>query len=121
MNDLKRFRGVEPYWYLATPYSKYLDGLDQSYWDGSRASGFLHRHDIPHIYAIGQCHTAAKLGGLDPRDGFAWQRRLQPLIERSGGLIIVKMPGWDDSDGIAEEIRIFTEAGKPIEHLEWPL
>lgn len=119
--DLTKFQGVKTWWYLATPYSKYPGGLDLAYNDGARASGLLHAHDIPHFYAIGLCHTAAKLHGLDPCDGLAWQQRLQPFIDLSGGLIVVKMPGWDISDGVSEEIKIFSGSAKRIEHMDWPL
>lgn len=112
---------IETFWYLATPYSKCTRGLVWAYIEGAKASEVLFMHNIPHVYAIGMCHTPAHLSNLDPRDSPAWQRRLRPIIDCAGGMIIVTMEDWKKSEGIQEEIRIFTEANKPIEYMGWPL
>lgn len=42
------------------------------------------------------------------------------MMDASDELVIVQMPGWDDSYGIEQERKAFQAAGKPIKYLSWP-
>jgi hypothetical protein len=41
-------------------------------------------------------------------------------VDEAKGLVVVKMESWEQSRGVAEEIRKFREQGKPILYMDWP-
>lgn len=116
---LERFRGVEPYWYLASPYSKYPDGLDAAFREACRVTAYLIQNKIPVYSPIAHTHPVAIYGKMNPIDHDIWLPADLPLMNAAGGLIVVEMESWEDSFGIGEEIKAFK--GRPIKHLEWPL
>ena len=121
MIDLTRFQGVEPYWYLATCYSKYPDGLEAAFQEAARIAAFFVRQGIPIYSPIAHTHPVALYGGIDPLNHAIWLPADYPMMKTAGGLIVAKMASWEDSYGISQEIKTFNQMGKPIEYLEWPI
>lgn len=107
------------YWYLATPYSKYPYGLEQAWREACRVAAHLVSQGIAVYCPIAETHPVAIYGGMDPLDHELWMFADRPKMDGAAGLIVVKMPGWNESKGITEEIRVFEEAGKPIQYLDW--
>jgi hypothetical protein len=108
-------------YYLATPYSKYEAGLHRAFIDASHAAADVMRQGRNVYCPIAHSHSIATYGGIDPYDHDVWLAQDKPFMDAAVGLIVVKMPGWETSYGISEEIKVFTAAGKTIEYMEWPL
>ena len=108
-----------PYWYLATPYSKYSGGLEMAFQEACRARAHLLRQGVRTFSPIVHSHPVAMYGGLDPLDHTIWLPDNQPILDAAHGLMVVQMTGWADSYGIGEEIKIFQAVGKPIQYVAW--
>jgi len=102
------------FWYLATPYSRYADGLDAAFAEAARQAALLVRAGIPVYSPIAHTHPVAIHGGLDPLDHSIWLPADQAFMDAARGLVVCMMPGWDESYGIAVEIETFERAAKPV-------
>lgn len=109
------------FWYLATPYSKYEAGLEAAFEEACRCAYALIRAGFPCYSPIAQTHSIALSSGHDPRDHSTWLTQDEPMMHCARGLIVVKMPRWNESYGIGQEIEDFSQMGKPIIMAEWPL
>lgn len=109
------------FWYVATPYSKFEAGIDVAFEQACRATAHLIAHGIAAYSPIVHMHPVAVHGGLDPLDHAMWMAADAPMIAAAAGLIVVQMPGWLESLGVAMEIEAFHAAGKPIALMQWPL
>jgi hypothetical protein len=118
MRNVERVRDVDGYWYIATPYTKYPDGLDVAANHAEFVGGELVRHGVKAYSPIAYCHKIAKRVGLNPTDINIWIPFHEPMISASYGLIVAKMLTWEISTGVSEEIKIYEKAGKPIEYLD---
>jgi hypothetical protein len=103
--------------YVATPYSKYDAGLDAAYEEACAVTGELLRFDVKAFSPIAHSHGISKYANIDPLDHQFWMRADKTYIEKADALIVVQLDGWDESIGVAMEIRDFREAGKPIEYI----
>lgn len=112
---------TETFWYLASPYSKYPEGLEKAFEDVCAAACELIRHGIKVYSPIAHTHPVAIHGGEDPLDHGIWLPADLPFMDAASGLIVLKMPGWDESVGIRYEIRRFAEQLKPIRYLDFPI
>jgi hypothetical protein len=104
------------FWYLASPYSKLRDtiGLDAAADQVAAALGRLIVAKVPAFSPIVHTHPVAQVSGLDPLDHTIWMPADQPFMDTAKGLIVLTMPGYRDSYGVAQEVFNFTEAGKPV-------
>lgn len=108
----------ESYWYLATPYSKYPAGLERAFVEACRNVGVLIKSGVKVYCPIAHTHPVAVHSGMDPLDHRIWLPADLPLMRAARGLIVCMMDGWRESFGVAEEVRIFGELGKPIAYME---
>ena len=110
----------EGFWYLATPYSKWADGLDAAFREAARVAGeMLKRGEV--VYSpIAHTHPIAIEGKIDPLDHSIWLPFDGAMMRAAEGIYVVQMPGWDKSKGIAHEIEAFREMGKPLRFVRWP-
>lgn len=114
IDDLSELQIERGYWYIATPYSKYKDGLEKAYEAALFADIMLQNLGIRTFGPIRISHPIAMMTGLDPYDYGIWVPLNKPFIDKAHGMVIVTFPGWEDSVGIAEEIKLFAAAGKPM-------
>lgn len=112
----ERLQG-DDYWYLATPYSKYPDGLEAAFEEACRVAGWLIANDVKVFSPISHTHPIALCADLDPLDHEIWLPADEPFMNGACGLIVAEMDSWQDSYGIGEEIKVFRNAKKPIIHL----
>lgn len=117
--DLTDLRRVTGYWYLATPYSKYPQGHEAAFREASRIAAWFLKNHVPVFCPIAHSHPLTEHGDLPGTDHEFWMWADSPLMASACGLIVCKMDGWDESAGIAEEIRRFTAGGKPIVYMEY--
>ena len=53
-----------------------------------------------------------------PKEYSHYQKLDRHFIDLSDGIFVLKMPGWERSEGIQDEIAYATETGKPITYLD---
>jgi hypothetical protein len=106
------------YFYLATPYSKYPDGLDAAFRDACRATATLISAGVPVFSPIAHTHPVAVYGKMDPLDHSIWLPADKPMMDAAFGLLVARLDTWELSYGIKVEINEFIATGKPVIHLE---
>jgi len=107
------------YWYLATPYSGYPAGTQRAFVEASKVAAAFVRAGIPVYSPIAHTHPIAVHGGMDPLACDQWLLLDRVFEPAAVGLIVVKMPSWEKSHGISEEIKWFDGANKPIMYMDW--
>lgn len=116
MADLPK---IDPYWYLASPYSKYPGGTEAAFQEVCKAAAQLIAAGVPVYSPIAHTHPIALHGDMDPLDHEIWLPADMPLMKAAGGLLVLMMDTWQDSYGVSVEIGIFEGAGKPVHYMEW--
>lgn len=101
------------YFYFASPYSKRPD-LETAFDAACRVAVRLMSDGWPIYSPIVHMHPIAKYIYHDPRDSSFWVNLCAPMMIGAKGLIVAKLPGWEDSAGIAAEIAYFRGAKKEI-------
>lgn len=107
-------QNIEGFIYLASPYSKYPDGLEAAYRDVALLTARLIQAKVPVFSPIAHSHGVALHGGIDPFSHEIWLPTCRPLIKQAMGMIVATMSGWRDSVGVNWEIDEFSRACKPI-------
>jgi hypothetical protein len=113
MNCLKDFNLV----YLASPYSKYKDGLNNAFVEISKTAATLMKSGVKVYSPIAHTHPLAIYGNVDPYDYDIWLPFDAAIMKVSDALVVCEMDGWDMSFGVKHEIDTFIEAQKPIFYL----
>lgn len=113
-------RPLNGFWYLATPYTKFTHGTEAAFKHACKSAAVLIESGLRVLSPIAHCHPIATHGDIDPLDGPFWQAQLAPMMEAAMGLLVVMMPGWNESAGVAIEIQAFEKMRKPIVWLNWP-
>lgn len=102
------------FWYLATPYSKYPQGIEQAYRDACREAAILVKAKIPFYSPIAHTHPIAIQGDIDPFDHNIWLPACRPILDAAKGIIVCQLEGWSESYGVAVEILAFRKAHKSV-------
>ncbi len=102
------------FYYLSTPYSKYPYGRVEAFKAAAKQSAILIEAGIDVFCPITHSHPISEYinPNLDTHD--TWLRLDRNQMRASAGMILCKLPGWEQSIGIAEEIDEFKRLGKPI-------
>jgi hypothetical protein len=111
---IKVLRAKGGYWYMATPYSKYIAGMERAFEHAAATAARFIAEGVSVFSPIAHSHHIAEFEGLDPLDHGTWMRIDKPLMEGAIGLLVVTMDGWEGSKGVGDEIEYFTCADKPI-------
>lgn len=106
--------------YLASPYSKYPDGIDAAFVTVCEVAGALIRQGWSIYSPIAHTHPIAIHAKIDPLNHAIWLAFDEAMMTAATGCLVVRMPGYDQSFGIAHEIKRFREMGKPIRYVGWP-
>lgn len=104
--------------YLATPYSKYNDGIECAFRDAAALTAKLLRLGVKSYSPIAHTHPIAIYGDLDPLDHSIWLPFDEAMMKKSDALLVAQMQGWRESYGVKHEIQFFTAAGKPVFYLD---
>lgn len=107
-----------PLVYLATPYSKYNDGIECAFRDAAALTAKLLRLGVKVYSPIAHTHPIAIYGDLDPLDHAIWLPFDEAMMKKSDALLVAQMHGWRESYGVSHEIQFFTAAGKPVFYLD---
>lgn len=108
----------ESFLYLASPYSRFIDGVDAAYLLVSDISDSLERAGIEHFCPIKSSHEICARSGIDKVDHDFWMAVDRHFMERASGLIVAGLDGWEESLGVIAERAYFGAASKPIYFLD---
>lgn len=118
ITELSQFmidHGYEGYWYLATPYSKWLNGLEDANIVAQKLAARLIEAEVPIFSPIAHTHgISTYVTEIDKRDFDFWLGVDKPLVDMACGLLIADLKGWQESRGVNLEINWFAEAKKPV-------
>jgi hypothetical protein len=106
------------YAYLASPHSHQDPQVVQERFKTTETVlAFLLRKGIWVYSPIVHNHALAQLHNL-PTDAAYWQNYNHAMIDGAKELIVLRIAGWQDSKGVAEEIAYATSLGLPIHHFD---
>lgn len=109
---------TDKFWYLASPYSGYPDGMPAAYRRICRVAAVLVEQGHPVYCPIAHSHPLSETGRV-PNDSYeVWLTLDFRFIDASDGVVVTKMEGWASSHGIAEEIKYAKRTGKPVHFIE---
>ena len=104
--------------YFATPFTH--PNPAQQEWNRGQAckkAGELINYGVNVISPI--AHNLAIIHEVDGNTGWElWRNQDLAMLRKCDKLIVYKLPGWETSVGVTEEIKVATEIGMPIEYLE---
>ena len=103
--------------YLATPYTRYKDGISMAHVEACKFTAGLIKCGIKVYSPIAHSHMVALYGSLDPVDHDLWKTVDQVFLELADALIVAELPGWLESKGVYNEIAYFDVVKKPIYYL----
>ena len=118
LTGLDELRDHDAFLYLASPYSRFIDGVDAAYLLVSDISDSLDRAGIEHFCPIKSSHEICARSGIDKVDHDFWMAVDRHFMERASGLIVAGLDGWEQSVGVCAERAYFCVAAKPIYFLD---
>lgn len=105
--------------YLASPYTKYEGGREAAY-DAVidnvtplLADGWTLYSPILHNHPLSAEYSEEALVDFD-----FWKKVNLPFMRCADGLVVLKLPGWEESVGVQWEVDHFRMEHKPIMWLE---
>ncbi len=107
--------------YLASPFS-HKDPLVQKerYKQVARKAGELMLNGYIVFCPIAHTCPIETYGppGLKSKDGDFWLRQDYAVLDMVDAVLVYKLPGWEESYGIREEINRAKRNGQPVRYLE---
>jgi len=106
--------------YLASPYSHPdSDMRHRRFLLACRAAARL-MHQGHHVFSpIAHTHPIAEAGEL-PKGWDWWEAFDRAFFEICDSMVVLTLPGWEESRGVQAEIAIARELGLPITLMVWP-
>src|ERR1700690_2249811 len=90
--------------YIASPYSKVAD-IDRAFQQVARVAAQLAKSGLTIFCPIAHSHPLVRALGLDHRDPAVYAALNAKMLDSCNVLIVVRLEGWQDSDGIREEVE----------------
>jgi hypothetical protein len=106
------------YYYLATEYTKYKEGLEEAYKFACKQTAILAKSGVSVISPIAHSHGVAIHGEIDPVDHETWMVFDKPMLENCYGVIVVTSEGWKTSRGIEHELQWALKNNKPVVYMQ---
>jgi len=107
-----------PLCYLATPYTKYPDGIEEAHAEACKLAARLLVNGVMVYSPIAHTHAIAVHGKINPLDHAIWLPFDEAMMQAASVLVVAEMPSWQVSYGIRCEIEWFMRAEKPILYLD---
>lgn len=103
--------------YLASPYNHADPAIMEARRSAvCRKAGELIAAGVPVISPI--AHNVAVIREVGGDTGWdRWQAQDLAMLSVCGKVAVLRLPGWEQSKGVAAEIAAAREMGKPIEYL----
>ena len=93
VSGLDELQQCETFWYLASPFTKFIDGLGAAYLLISDISDCLERAGIAHFCPVKSSHEICERSGIDRVDHDFWMAADRPFMERASGLVVIGLDG----------------------------
>lgn len=104
--------------YLASPYSSSDPTIQQRrFEEAQRFVAYHFRLGIPLVSPIVYCHTLAEKYSL-PGDAGFWRFLNNDLFLICDQMWVLKLPGWELSEGVVEEIQTAKRFSIPLYYKE---
>lgn len=104
--------------YLATPYSLYPHGIGLAFREAAKLAARLMVGGVKVFSPITHGHSMSVYGKVAPLNHELWLDYDRAFMEVCDALVVGKLESWEKSFGIAQEIKFFTEAKKPIYYID---
>lgn len=105
--------------YVASNYTKHPMGYAGAYLEISRLVPRIYsRYRVVLFSPIAHGHGFSTHGDFPIVDKRFWRLYNAPFIEICGACLVAKLSGWQDSEGIADEITDFRAAQKTVLFIE---
>lgn len=105
--------------YLASPYSNSdIHTVLNRYDAAVDVAAELKDHGMIVYSPIAHTHVMATKRNL-PTSWEYWEKDCRAFLEASERLIVLKLDGWEQSVGVAAEIRLAEEMGIPVSYMEY--
>ena len=103
--------------FISSPYS-HKDGyvVKERYECVCSVAAKLMREGMMTFSPIVYGHSIAQHGDI-PTDWKYWGDYCKAILSRCQKMVVVRMPGWEESEGVKEEIKIALEMGIEIEYI----
>ncbi len=101
-------------WYVASPFSKYPDGIEEAFKVVARETARLVKRKIPVFSPITHTYPIALYGEMDQLDHTIWLPCDEPMMRACTGIIMLRMESWEKSYGMQVEYDTFVASGKPV-------
>lgn len=105
--------------YLASPYSKYPAGREAAFKEVCKKAGQLMNSGWKVFCPIAHSHPIEQSGAVLDNSHRFWLEQDFAVLCRCSVLFVYKMPGWEDSFGVTEEIKMANALGISIRFLEY--
>lgn len=93
--------------YLATPYSKYPDGMEAAFIEACKLTAKLMLEDITVYSPIAHTHPIAEYGNIDKSHNFNWLKFDEVILARCDAIVAATMASWEVSVGLMHELNFF--------------
>jgi len=104
--------------YLASPYTDRAWMVEiERYHQACKAASQLMEQGHVVFSPIAHSHGIAKV--MVAHDHDFWMTQDLPFLRQAEKMIVLKLPGWEDSMGVAAEMAFAEKLGIPIEFMEW--
>jgi hypothetical protein len=105
--------------YIASPYN-HPDSeiIEKNYLDVAELSAELCSQNVVALSPIVYGHTLLKIKDM-PVDWMFWSNFCLSLLIKSDELWVFKIPGWDKSRGVTEEIQFAVDNNIPVKYIEY--
>ena len=104
--------------YLASPYSHDDPKVrHERFVHACRAAGKLMSEGKIVFSPISHTHPIAQYCDL-PKDWMFWERQDRAIIEWCGAMVVLRLPGWQESKGVQAELAIADEYGLPVSYID---
>jgi hypothetical protein len=106
------------YTYLAVPYTHPDFAVRESRYRSANecAAQLMVEDDLVVFSPISHSHPLSQFVGAAPHN--FWMRQCLPFLAHADELLVLRLPGWEHSRGVAEEIDIANKLGIPVNFID---
>lgn len=104
--------------YLASPYTHQdAEVREWRFKEACKCAARLMKDGQVVFSPIAHSHPIEIEGGWR-EDGAFWKRQDEPYLMACDKLIVLRLPEWTNSKGVAHEIAVAMERGIPVEYVD---
>jgi len=102
------------YWYMASVYTSHPGGRETAFNESAKIAAWLMSKGLNIVAPIPHSHPISEHMAAEFDTHALWMKQDKPMVFKSFGLIVCKMPGWGDSRGVTMERGWAYEMNKPV-------